>query len=347
MYVSDANGIVVQVYNAGAVVFSGSGVAYDSNVHKWIRLREASGTLFFETSTNGINWTTIYTTATTVISGWSLGVVSVELFAQRSTSQATGGYTSFDNLNLAPLTPQGNLFNACGGFTTTSVGSDPSGTGTGGSAYIATAADLSGATDQNGFRMPAVESAYWQAVTTPSGPGFQFSCSDVNVTEWSTTNRAVFAVKYPPTTVIGTTEDWTFDLYLPTQTLAGNWPCGVLWENHTSTSSGHHLALNNDGTYRIGRQSGPGQNYVLLGAGAGGPPIIWNTWVPIRFWVKWSLASDGFFRFYINGVQYVNFTGATAFAGEGQPWVQFGWYAERPSGVTSISKFGNIQRTVS
>ena len=99
-------------------------------------------------------------------------------------------------------------------------------------------------------------------ISTPAGPGFDFIVTDQAVTTWNPKTKAILAVK-TLTSPIGKAENWTFNLYLPKQSLIQDWHAGVLWEFHTNSSSGHHLALAPDGTFRIGRQSAYGQKLQL------------------------------------------------------------------------------------
>ena len=117
------------------------------------------------------------------------------------------------------------------------------------------------------WKQPAVASpagspfGIWP-ISTPAGPGFEFIVTDQAVTTWNTKTKAILAVK-TLTSPIGKAENWTFNLYLPKQSLIQDWHAGVLWEFHTNSSSGHHLALAPDGTFRIGRQSAYGRKLQL------------------------------------------------------------------------------------
>lgn len=186
-----------------------------------------------------------------------------------------------------------------------------------------------------------VEGSHFKRITTPSGPGFEVVCTDANQAAWSSSNKAVLAVKNN-VTALGQTQDWKWDMYLPAQSI--NVDQYVLWQWHTNSSSGHNIGLNRDGTYRLTRQSAYGQVYERNYTG--GPPIVFDRWHPCRIQVKWSLNSDGFLRMWIDNKQVMNFSGATQFANDGTPYLQFGWYGIRPSGVTNTVRFGNIQRAV-
>lgn len=193
------------------------------------------------------------------------------------------------------------------------------------------------------WKQPAVASpagspfGIWP-ISTPAGPGFEFVVTDEAVTTWNTETKAILAQKIL-TSPIGKAEKWTFNLYLPKQPLIQEWQAGVLWEFHTDSSSGHHLALDPDGTFRIGRQSAYGENYSYTSGG----PVPWDRWVPVAYDVKWSRGSDGYLRVSIDGKQYLDYSGPTVFANDGDPDLQFGFYARRGAGLTNTVRFSNIR----
>lgn len=70
---------------------------YNSSVHKWFRIREASGTMYWDTSADGLNWTN---RASSVTTGYTL----TSLVAFFGVENPGSGSTSvvFDNFNVAP-----------------------------------------------------------------------------------------------------------------------------------------------------------------------------------------------------------------------------------------------------
>jgi hypothetical protein len=209
--------------------------------------------------------------------------------------------------------------------------------------YISELADLTWMNwrpDQGGGGV--IEGSHFKRITAPSGPGFEINCSDANQAAWNSSNKAVLAVKDKVTT-LGQTQDWSWDMFLPTQTISVDQY--VLWQWHTNSSSGHNIGLNRDGTYRLTRQSAYGQVYDRNYSS--GPPIIFDRWHPCRIQVKWSLGGDGFLRMWIDNKLVKSFDGATQFQNDGTPYLQFGWYGIRPSGVVNTVRFANIQRIVS
>ena len=182
------------------------------------------------------------------------------------------------------------------------------------------------------------------AFSVDSSGVWSIACADNAPTQWDATEKDVLA-QYAFGDPRGVHDVWTFDVMLPTQKLIQQWHCGVLWELHTDTSSGHNLALNQDGTFRAVRQSGvitAATPYVFYQ----GPKVRWGQWIPIIFETKWSNGSDGLLKITIDGQLIVTYTGATAFANDGNPYLQFGWYSMLGAGITNYSNFRNMQRTV-
>lgn len=83
------------------IIFIGAGanasVTYNATTHRWWRIREFGGTVYWDTSSDGITWTNRKTEAT---SGFTLTSGHVEIGAGRSAGTSNLGY--FDNLNNAP-----------------------------------------------------------------------------------------------------------------------------------------------------------------------------------------------------------------------------------------------------
>jgi hypothetical protein len=186
---------------------------------------------------------------------------------------------------------------------------------------------------------PAVANAHFNTMSTPHGPGWTFTCADTDIAIWDSRSKAIIA-QYRPET-IGTEVRWTFYLNLPTQTFLPDWFCGVLWEFHTNTSSGHNLAIDVTSTpqpcFKIMRDT----------AGSATPyytdSLILNHWYQVIVEVKWSLGSDGYIRWFIDGTKWLDYSGATCFPGDGDPYLQFGYYSFTGAG-NNYSQFGGITR---
>lgn len=73
-------------------------VLYDPVDHRWWKISEAAGTVYWETSPNGLAWTVRFVQAA---AGGQLGSGQIELYTARSGTNTT--YAYFDNLNAPPV----------------------------------------------------------------------------------------------------------------------------------------------------------------------------------------------------------------------------------------------------
>lgn len=84
-------------YVENAVIISSSSITYNATTMRWLRFRQGSGLVYFETSPDGATWTQRFTsTAQTWIDS-----VKALLFAAQSGGAATT--KCFDNFNVAPV----------------------------------------------------------------------------------------------------------------------------------------------------------------------------------------------------------------------------------------------------
>jgi hypothetical protein len=189
------------------------------------------------------------------------------------------------------------------------------------------------------FTSPAVANAHFDTMSTPYGPGWTFTCADTDLAVWDSRSKAIIA-RYQPET-IGTEVQWTFHLNLPTQTFLPDWFCGVLWEFHTNTSSGHSLAIDVTSApqpcFKILEYQGASSTPTYTA------PLSFNHWYKVVVQVKWSLGSDGYIRWFIDGTKWLDHSGATCFPDDGDPYLQFGYYSFTGAG-TNYSQFGGITR---
>lgn len=78
---------------------------YNNTTHRWLRIREASGTLYWEYSANGTVWSTLYSEAT------GLTVTSVKAYVMDVSAGAEGSTTivKIDNFNIVPANQGKNM----------------------------------------------------------------------------------------------------------------------------------------------------------------------------------------------------------------------------------------------
>lgn len=91
-----ANGATVYMRESVAGSDSDTTFTYDPDVHIWFRLREASGTIYWETSTDGTTWTTRRSKTTTL----NLSAVTIAMAAGFWGSEAGTTYARIDDFNL-------------------------------------------------------------------------------------------------------------------------------------------------------------------------------------------------------------------------------------------------------
>jgi polysaccharide lyase-like protein len=192
------------------------------------------------------------------------------------------------------------------------------------------------------FTSPAVANAHFNTMSTPYGPGWTFTCADTDIAPWDSQDKAILAQLYQ-SGIIGTEVQWTFYLNLPTQKFLPDFFPGLLWEFHTKTSPGHNLQIDVTSTpqpcFRITRDAGagaePDKTYT--------DSLILDHWYHVMIQVKWSLGSDGYIRWFIDGRKWLDYSGATCFPDDGDPYLQFGYYSRTGAG-TNYSQFGGITR---
>jgi len=73
----------------------GSNITYNATTHKYWRIRESSGTTYWDTSTDSLTWTNRWSVAN------PFAVTGIEPYLQTgSTGEASGSYTYFDDFNI-------------------------------------------------------------------------------------------------------------------------------------------------------------------------------------------------------------------------------------------------------
>ena len=119
-------------------------VPYVPATHAWLRIREASGTLYFETSPDATTWSTLYSIAVASLpSGFNVDRVAIKLSAGTYVAKTTAYTAVVDNLNSPPPT----------GVSLTRTAADsstPSDSATRSSSRSRTAADTASPSDSAG-----------------------------------------------------------------------------------------------------------------------------------------------------------------------------------------------------
>jgi hypothetical protein len=82
----------------GLAVQASTTTTYDPAAHRWWRIREEAGTIYFETSPDAAQWNTLLQTG----SPPQLETVYVVLAAQVGAAYGAPVRAEFDNLNLLP-----------------------------------------------------------------------------------------------------------------------------------------------------------------------------------------------------------------------------------------------------
>jgi hypothetical protein len=92
------SGLVKMVEANGGGSVTRASVTYSATDHRWWRLREATGTLYWETSADGHVWTTRFSEA----DPFALTALDVYLLASTNAAVSTPGSLHYDNYNLLP-----------------------------------------------------------------------------------------------------------------------------------------------------------------------------------------------------------------------------------------------------
>jgi len=99
--------------------------AYNSTTHRWWRIRESGGTVYYEYSANGGTWSALTSTA----APFTLTTIRVSLFIGTDAANGSTDTAIFDNLNAFPVAtnPRGQYRNDQ--YTPVAVGASTSGDG--------------------------------------------------------------------------------------------------------------------------------------------------------------------------------------------------------------------------
>lgn len=92
------NSTTLRVYKkvAGVQVQVGSNLTYDSSLHKYFRIRESGGTMYYDWSTDGVVWTN----HTSVLNLFALTALQIEISNGTYASETVVTTVVFDSLNI-------------------------------------------------------------------------------------------------------------------------------------------------------------------------------------------------------------------------------------------------------
>lgn len=76
-----------------------SSTTYSAAVHQWFRIREASGTTYYEYSTDGVGWTVF----TSLANPFALTALTVDPSVGTYATEASGTTVIMDNFNCPPI----------------------------------------------------------------------------------------------------------------------------------------------------------------------------------------------------------------------------------------------------
>lgn len=101
LYMSQQNGTLTAEKVVNGTFTSVASIAYNATTMKWWRIRESSGTIFYDYSADGKTWTNLGS----VTSPFSVISMTVGFETFEATSNATPGSAIFDNFNVFFYTP--------------------------------------------------------------------------------------------------------------------------------------------------------------------------------------------------------------------------------------------------
>ena len=90
---------------AGVNTVVGSNLAYDANIHKYFKIREADGVTYWDWSTDGIIWTNLTSTPNVI----AMTSLKCEPTAGTFGTEASGTTSVLDNFNYVPTNKPGNV----------------------------------------------------------------------------------------------------------------------------------------------------------------------------------------------------------------------------------------------
>lgn len=106
--IDTASSLVLMTLHVGFVDEGGSSIPYDAAEHAWIRIRETAGTLYWDTSPDGRDWTNQHSDASPAwVSDTDLELQLLAHCSPVVTGSPTGEYAEFDDFNIRPTLADG------------------------------------------------------------------------------------------------------------------------------------------------------------------------------------------------------------------------------------------------
>ncbi len=99
-----SNNTIYARYATPSATTTITSTAYNSTNHKYFRIRESGGTIYWDTSANGLTWNNF----TSIANPFDVTALRVGILAGTWNSEGSTTYAAFDNLNLVPYTPATN-----------------------------------------------------------------------------------------------------------------------------------------------------------------------------------------------------------------------------------------------
>lgn len=99
-YVSYYEGTMYGTIVQGGTQTNSSGIAYSATTHAWWRVREQSGTIYYEVGPDGLKWSQIWSTT------YTINLTSVEVYVYCVTNSGSSGTTYLKNFNIIPAVTQ-------------------------------------------------------------------------------------------------------------------------------------------------------------------------------------------------------------------------------------------------
>ena len=93
-----AGGTIYAYKKIATVNTSLASATYSSTTHKYVRIREASGTTYWEYSSDGISWSTLHSVANPI----AVTAIIVELLIGHYAAEAAATTGKWDNINILP-----------------------------------------------------------------------------------------------------------------------------------------------------------------------------------------------------------------------------------------------------